>query len=109
MHTVAVRNSLLEKHPELVKDIFDAYSKSKKLDFEFMKKLAWAYDSLPWYGQELETTIDVMGENYWPYGIEPNRKTLETYFKYSFDQKLSKRELTIEDLFHPSSIELIES
>jgi len=74
MHTVAVRNSLVEKHPELVKDIFDAYSESKKIDFEFMKKLAWAYDSLPWYGQELEATIDVMGEKYWPYGIEPNRK-----------------------------------
>ena len=50
-----------------------------------------------------------MGQNFWPYGIEANRKTLETLFRYSHEQGLSNRELTIEELFHPSSLELTES
>ena len=40
-----------------------------------------------------------MGENFWPYGIEPNRKTLETLFRYSHKQGLSNKELTIEELY----------
>jgi 4,5-dihydroxyphthalate decarboxylase len=108
MHAIAVRNSLIKKHPQLVKDIFNAYSESKKMDFKFMKSLGWAYNSLPWYGQELESTIEVMGDNYWPYGIKPNRKALETLFRYSYEQGLSSRQLTIEDVFETSSLELIE-
>jgi 4,5-dihydroxyphthalate decarboxylase len=50
-----------------------------------------------------------MGDNYWPYGIEQNRKTLEALFQYSYEQGLSKRRLTIEELFHPSTLKLIEA
>ena len=109
MHAVAIRKSLLEKEPWLVKAVFNAYSASKTLDYKFMKKLGWAYETIPWYGQELEETKALMGENFWPYGIESNRKTLETLFRYSYEQGLSSKELTIEDLFHSSGLELIET
>ena len=109
MHAIAVKKSIIEKQPQLVEDIFRAYSESKAIDYKFMKSLGWAYNSLPWYGQELESTIELMGKNFWPYGIEPNRKTLETLFRYSHEQGLCNRELTIEELFHPSTIELNES
>jgi 4,5-dihydroxyphthalate decarboxylase len=109
MHAVAVKKTLIEKNPWIAKAIFDAYSEAKQMDYKFMKKLGWAYDSLPWYGQELEATRKIMGENFWPYGIEVNRKTLETLFRYSYEQGLCSRELTIEELFHPSSLEFIES
>ena len=49
-----------------------------------------------------------MGDNFWPYGIEQNRETLETLFRYSYEQGLSSHELTIEELFHPFSLELEE-
>ena len=49
-----------------------------------------------------------MGENFWPYGVEPNRKALETLFRYSYDQGLSKRKLSIEELFHPATLDLAE-
>jgi 4,5-dihydroxyphthalate decarboxylase len=64
--------------------------------------------SLPWAGQELEETRALMGDNYWPYGIKPNRKALETLFRYSYQQGLASRELTIEELFHPAVVELAE-
>lgn len=109
MHAVAVRKSLLQQEPWLAKAIFEAYSKAKTADYKFMKKLGWVYESLPWYGQELESTNQLMGENFWPYGIEPNRKALETLFRYSHEQGLSSRELTIEELFYPSTLKYTES
>jgi 4,5-dihydroxyphthalate decarboxylase len=50
-----------------------------------------------------------MGENIWPYGIEANRKTLESLFQYSYEQDLAKKKLIVEELFHPSSLKFSES
>jgi 4,5-dihydroxyphthalate decarboxylase len=49
-----------------------------------------------------------MGDNYWPYGIEPNRKALEALFQYSYEQGLAKQKLEVEEVFHPSTLALAE-
>ena len=108
MHAVAVRNAVINENPWIVEAVFNAYSKAKQMNMELLKKMGWAMISLPWVGQELEETRELMGDNYWPYGIGPNRKTLETLFRYSYEQGLASRELTIEELFHPKSLELME-
>ncbi len=71
-------------------------------------KMAWVMISLPWISKELEETRALMGENFWPYGIEPNRKALEALFQYSHEQGLAKRKLKIEELFHPSTLKLMD-
>jgi len=108
MHAVAVRNDLIDEHPWLLEAVFHAYSQSKQLTYEYLEKAAWFKDSLPWLGQEFEETRELMGDNYWSYGIAPNRTTLEALFRYSYEQGLAGRELTIEELFHPSTLEFSE-
>ena len=76
--------------------------------YDHLKKMGWATISLPWAAQEIEETHALMGENFWPYGIEPNRKALDALFQYSHEQGLSSRKLTIEDVFHPASLALSE-
>jgi len=109
MHAVAVKQQTLQQNPWLAEAVFRAYSRAKQMDDKFRARLGWAYDSLPWYGQELEETRAVMGDNYYSYGIGPNRKTLEALFRYSHQQGLASRELTVEELFHPSSLEFEET
>ena len=109
MHAVAIKKSLAKQHPWLIEAAFDAYSQSKKMAFEYMAKVAWAKESLPWFGQEFAETRALMGDNYYSYGISPNSKTLEALFRYSYQQGLSSRELTIEELFEPASLELAEA
>lgn len=104
MHVVAILNSLVKSHPDLPKAVFKAYSKAKSMMYTQLEKMAWAMISLPWAGQELEEIQKLMGKNFYPYGIEPNRKTLEALFQYSYEQRLSSRKLTIDELFEPSSI-----
>lgn len=108
MHAVAIKTELLEKHPWLAEAVFNAYSTAKSQHYMRLNKIGWAYSSLPWFAQEYEETKKLMGDNFWPYGIEPNRKALEALFRYSYDQGLSSRELTIEELFHPSTLSLSE-
>jgi len=109
MHAVAIRNSLIEQHPWLPKAVFDAYSQAKELMYDHLKKMGWVTISLPWVAQEIEETRALMGENFWPYGIKPNRKALEALFLYSYEQGLAVRRLTIEELFHPSSLAYMEN
>ena len=108
MHAVAIRNTLVEQNPWLPKAVFNAYSQAKQIMYDQLKKMGWAAISLPWAAKEIEETHALMGENFWPYGIEPNRKALEAIFQYSYEQGLSSRKLSIEEVFHPASFELSE-
>lgn len=109
MHAVAIKKSLLEKEPWLAEAVFNAYSQAKGLAYDQMTKMGWVSDMLPWYGQELENTRKLMGDNFYSYGIEGNRKTLEALFRYSHEQGFSERELKIEDLFDARGLELKEA
>ena len=108
MHAVAIRNDLVAQHPWLPKAVFEAYSESKELAFADMRE-NWAFRSLPWFAQELDATEELMGENFFPYGIEANRKAIDTLLRYLHEQKLASRRLKIEEIFEPSTLELVEA
>lgn len=108
MHAVAVRKTLLDKEPGLAESLFKAYSESKTINYNYMNKLGWAYDTLPWYGQEHEDTKRAMGTNFWPYGMDVNRKTLETICRYCYQQGFINKEINYEDMFFPGSISFSE-
>ena len=51
-----------------------------------------------------------MGKNFYSYGLDkPNRKTLDALCRYSFEQGMSSRQLTIEELFAPEGLGLVET
>ena len=106
MHAVAIKKSTIKAHPWLPEVTFQAYARAKKMNYERMTKLGWVENSLPWFAQEFEETRRLMGANFWPYGIEPNRKALEALFQYSHEQGLAAKKLTIEELFHPATLKL---
>ncbi len=109
MHAVAIRKTLLEQNPWLSRAVFDAYSQAKQLSYQQMARLGWVEDGLPWYGQELESTRALMGDNFYSYGMDkPNRKSLQALFRYSHEQGMASRELTVEELFDPSGLSLVE-
>ena len=110
MHSVAVRKNLLDEHPWLAESVFNAFSKAKMMAYQRMIRLGWAEDMLPWYQQELEATRAHMGPNFYSFGMMPeNRKVLETLFRYSHEQGLASKRLTVEELFHPSALKLVET
>jgi len=108
MHAVAVRNDLIDANPWLLEALFNAYSQAKSRAYGYLKNSAWYKTTLPWIGQEFEETRELMGDNYWSYGIEPNRKALDALFQYSHEQGLASRKLTIEELFHPATLAFTE-
>jgi 4,5-dihydroxyphthalate decarboxylase len=57
---------------------------------------------------EFHKAKQLMGENYWSYGLEPNHHVLETFTRYHFEQGLSARKVAPEELFCPSVLDLFK-
>jgi 4,5-dihydroxyphthalate decarboxylase len=43
----------------------------------------------------------VFGKDPWPYGLEPNRPTIEALDQYLVDQRFTSRRSNIDELFVP--------
>lgn len=108
MHVLAIRRDAALEHPWLPRAAFNAYSRAKIEAYKTKDRLTWATDMLPWYSQELENTRALMGRNFYPYGMEKNRQTLETLFRYSNEQQLTSRTLSVEETFLEESLEYFE-
>ncbi|MEJ2134624.1 MAG: hypothetical protein P8X86_05190, partial [Desulfofustis sp.] len=54
---------------------------------------------LPLLPAYMAETHELFGEDFWPYGIEPNLKTLEALARYAHEQGITRRVLTLEELF----------
>ncbi|HEY2553655.1 MAG TPA: hypothetical protein VGI15_00260 [Candidatus Cybelea sp.] len=105
MHAVGIRTDLAEKYPWLAASLMKAFSEAKRLADEELHEVVALKVGLPWVGAEVEFTEDVMGEDFWPYGVAANRRTLEALARYSYEQHLSVRHLSVEEMFVPSTRE----
>ncbi len=108
MHAVAIRTDIIDKNPSLPKAVFEMYSKAKKIAYDNLEGTTSLKVTLPWVADEFEETRKLMGTNFWPYGIEANRKELELVMRYVYEQGLTKRQIDFEEIFHPSVLTLLE-
>lgn len=99
MHSVIVRREIQEKHPWVAQSLYKAFEEAKRLCYEDMQEAAALKYSLPWLLDEVERTQEVMGRDFWPYGLRENRHTVETRVQYSHEQGLAARRITPEELF----------
>jgi 4,5-dihydroxyphthalate decarboxylase len=54
---------------------------------------------LPWLTKLIGDNRDVLGQDWWPYGITANRAAIDAVLRYHHEQGLTKRRFTIEDVF----------
>ena len=105
MHLIGVRRTLAEKHPWLPAAVLKAFEQSKKMALEQLSDVAATKVTLPFVEEQLAAARALMGEDFWPYGVEPNRKPLEAFLKHHHSQGISPRVVKVEELFHPATLE----
>jgi 4,5-dihydroxyphthalate decarboxylase len=105
MHAVGVRRDVLDRHPWLAASVYKAFTQAKRLaDAEFAETTALKI-GLPWVNAEFEATQELMGQEFWSYGLNAaNQRTLETMARYSYEQGLAVRLLTVDEMFAPSTV-----
>jgi 4,5-dihydroxyphthalate decarboxylase len=105
MHTVVIRQRVLEHHPWVARNLYDAFCAAKAWAMDRMADTVALSCTLPWLIDELEQSRALMGHDFWPYGLERNRETLEALVRYSHSQGLAARLMPIEELFAASTLD----
>ena len=105
MHLVGVRRTLVEEHPWLPAAVLKAFERAKRTALELLSDTSAAKVTLPFVEEQLKRARDLMGRDYWSYGVAPNRKVLESFLRHHHAQGLSSRLVTIDELFHPTTLE----
>jgi 4,5-dihydroxyphthalate decarboxylase len=106
MHVIGIRRSIAEEHPWLAVNLMKAFIKAKALCWYELGQIGHLFTSLPWGVAEFAAARELMGEDYWSYGIGANRHVLEAFTRYHHEQGLSARQVSLEELFAPSTFEL---
>jgi len=106
MHLIVLKHEIYENHPWLAYSLYKAFTESKEICAQEMSMQSALRYMLPWMIQELEETIQILGEDYWPYGLDANRKTLETFITYSLEQGLIESTFNVEEMFAPETINI---
>ncbi|MBI3091379.1 MAG: ABC transporter substrate-binding protein [Candidatus Tectomicrobia bacterium] len=104
MHTLVIRNDILERHPWVAANLYKAFQESKARCLEAMYFSGALPYTIPWLIPAIEEGRQVLGEDPWPYGVRASRATLEALVQYSCEQQLSARKMEVEEIFVPSTV-----
>jgi len=105
MHTIAIRREIYEQNRWVAQSLFKAFSQAQQAVYRDFQETAALRFMLPWLHRHVEETQQLMGTDFWPYGLQPNLPTLNTFLRYHHEQGLSRRQLTPEELFAPETFE----
>ena len=105
MHTVVIRREIYERSPWLAQSLQKAFCTAQQETYRDLSETAALKAMLPWLMAHVEDARREMGEDFWPYGFQPNRETLATFLRYSHEQGLSSRLLQPHELFAPETLE----
>ncbi|MDP3700325.1 MAG: ABC transporter substrate-binding protein [Hylemonella sp.] len=105
MHVVGIRKELAQAHPWLPAAVVKAFTTAKAQALESLSDTSATKVTLPFVEEQLKAARESLGEDYWSYGVQAARKTLETFVRHHHAQGLSKRLMAVEELFHPATYE----
>jgi 4,5-dihydroxyphthalate decarboxylase len=105
MHTVVMRRDVYEANRWIAQSLTKAFIEAQRRTYEDLKETAALKAMLPWLNDHIDETMREMGDDWWSYGLDKNRHVLETFTRYHLEQGLSKRLLTVDELFAPESLE----
>lgn len=105
MHAVGVRKDLAARIPGLTRRLYDAFLAAKALAVSELEIIQVPKVTLPWPHAALAEARALMGDDHWPYGIVKNRQVLETQLRWSREDGLQTRPVSLEALFAADCIE----
>ena len=99
MHVMAVRRAVLEEDPWIAANLMSAFEQAKQNSYRRARQFTASRLPLPWSADLMQKAWDQFGGDPFPYGIEANRPTLEAYLQYAHEQGVSRRLVSVEELF----------
>jgi 4,5-dihydroxyphthalate decarboxylase len=105
MHVVVLQAHVHERHPWLAMNLLSAFGEAKQRSIERALDVNAPRFPVPWAPANAERAAALIGPDFWPYGLEPNRPTLEMFLRYALEQGVCAAPLRADDLFAPQTLE----
>ena len=105
MHLTGIRRTLVEKHPWLPAAVFKALEQAKAKCLNALEDTSATKVTLPFVEEQLRAARELMGHDFWSYGLSANRKVLDTFLRHHHAEGLSSRLVSPGELFHPATHE----
>ena len=99
MHIIAMRKRILDEHPWVARNLYNAFQESKRRSIERLLDPAVSRYPLPWLSTYARSMRDRFGGDPFPYGVEENRPTWEQMALYTWQQGIAHRQFTPEEIF----------
>ena len=105
MHLVGIRREIADRHPWLPGAVFKAFEQAKVAALANLTDTSATKVTLPFVEEQLRAARQLMGHDFWSYGVLRNRTTLDTFLRHHHTQGLSPRLVAVDELFHPATRE----
>jgi 4,5-dihydroxyphthalate decarboxylase len=104
MHTVVIRRDIYDRDPWVALSLYKAFLRAKEYAFALLSETGSPKASFAWLQPMIEEEQEIIGRDWFPYGIGQNRATIEALLQFTHEQGLSERKLTIDELFAQSTL-----
>lgn len=105
MHVLVIRADVYRRNRWISRSLLKAFSAARDEAIAALHEVAALKVSLPWARAHLEEAVELMGPDYWSYGVGPNRHVLEKFLEYARDQGLAAPDEDVDALFAPETLE----
>jgi 4,5-dihydroxyphthalate decarboxylase len=105
MHVVALRRDAVDRNPWIAMNLFEAFSEAKRRGLQRAVDPNTPRYPVPWSFANAQRAEELMGEDFWPYGLEPNRSALDAFLAMAHEQGVCARRLAPESLFEPQVLD----
>jgi 4,5-dihydroxyphthalate decarboxylase len=105
MHVIALRKSSYAANRWIAMNLVEAFEAAKRASLARVSEIGVSQAPLPWLPDLARRWKEMAGEDFWPYGVEPNRRTLAAFLQYAHEQGVTHRALSVDELFAPETRE----
>jgi 4,5-dihydroxyphthalate decarboxylase len=103
MHVIVLRRDAYQSDRWIARNLLKAFEEAKRESMQRLVEIGLSHVPMPWLAEHARRWRELAGEDFWPYGIEPNRKTLQAFVQYAREQGVTARRLEVEELFAPET------
>ncbi|EON14021.1 MULTISPECIES: 4,5-dihydroxyphthalate decarboxylase [Pandoraea] len=101
MHLIVMRREVFSAHRWIAGNLLKAFTQAKDASIARLDDITCSHFPLPWMSRRAAQAREMFGSDPWPYGVAPNRVTLDAFLRFAFEQGVCHRPMQAEELFPP--------
>ena len=105
MHVIVIRREVYEANRWIAQSLYKAFLEAQRRSYEDLRENVVLKTMLPWLNSNVDEASALMGEDFWPYGVERTQITLSTLLRYSREQGLTSSMMEPQALFAQETLE----